>query len=54
MIRWLTIGVLRISSQVRKEPERGALKQIADELAHPPRRPPVRQRVPGTAPDGPR
>ena len=54
MIRWLTVRLLRVSSHLRKEPERSALVHIAEELAHPRRRPPIRRRVPGTAPDGPR
>ena len=52
MIRWLTVGLLRISALTRPEPERTALRRIAQELADRPRRPPVSRQVPGTAPDG--
>ena len=52
MIRWFTVQMLRASATVRREPERSALRRLADELAARRPRPPVSRRVPGTAPDG--
>ncbi len=52
MIRWLTVRVLTVSAFLRAEPEKSALRRIADELADSARQPPVSRRVPGTAPDG--
>jgi hypothetical protein len=52
MMRWITIRVLRISALLRREPDRTALRRIAQELEERPRGPPISRRVPGTAADG--
>ena len=33
MMRWLAVQILRISWTLRREPERSALRELADELA---------------------
>jgi len=32
-MRWLAVQILRVSALLRQEPERSALRRLADELA---------------------